>query len=83
MSLTFEECRELRKLAKMIFQRAKELDMSYWDLAVRANMWYTTVWKLGTNRSIYPRASTILALAKAVGMEIKFNTKVELKLRAV
>lgn len=73
MSLSIQEFRSLHKLVDAIYAEANDLDMSYAQLAVKSGLSYPTVYNLGTYTTMYPRAATVLQLAKAVGLEVTLS----------
>lgn len=77
-----EEYRELNKIVDQIYEEAGELNMSWPKLAAKAGLSYITVYRLGIRWTQYPRAATVLRLAKAVGFTITLERKVKLRLRA-
>lgn len=83
MARTVKEFRALHKVIDEIYDEAQNLDWSYEELARKARLSYTTVWRLGTFETMYPRAATVFALAKAVGFELILKrTAFKLKLRS-
>lgn len=82
MPRTLKEFRALHKVVDEIYAEAYRLDWPYEELARRAKLAYSTVYRLGTYETVYPRAATVFALAKAVGFEVvleKRFTKLKLK----
>ncbi len=77
-----EEYRELNRIVDQIYDEAGAMNMSWPKLAKKAGLSYITVWKLGTRWTQYPRASTVMRLAKAVGFTLTLEKKVKLRLRA-
>ncbi len=75
MSRSVAEFKELHKLLDDIYIEASDQNISWPNLAIKADLAINTVYNLGNNVTQYPRASTVFALAKAVGFEVALVRK--------
>lgn len=65
--------RHLREVVSEIFEAAYDMDICNFteeELAAKAGLAVTTVWRLRTGQTKEPRYSTIFKLAKAVKMDL-------------
>lgn len=63
----------LHKLIDEVFEEASKTHGLTWhQLAIKADLAYLTVWKLGFRETRWPQFKTVYKLAKAVGWELQF-----------
>ena len=79
---TLKEFKELHKMVDQIFAEAFRQDLSWEELATKAAVCFKTVDRLGRFETMWPRAQTILLLARAVGLKMKLE-KAKLRLRVI
>lgn len=78
--MTYEQY--LTKLVDEIFEKATfEYDLTWQQLAEKANLSVNTVYNLGNRVTRFPRLQTFYKLAKAVGMDLALIEKNVKKLR--
>lgn len=65
--------KELHDLIDEIFDEAERLGLSTADLARGTGLCYNTVDNLYDFRTLYPRLTTVVALARAVGYTISLK----------
>lgn len=72
---TLREARDLCRACDQIFEEAHRQHITLARLADKAGLCEATVYRLDNLDTLYPRAQTVFALAKAVGMEFVLQAK--------
>lgn len=79
---TSQEQREINQLMDDIYNDAVDLlDMSWSDLAKRAGLSYSTVYRLGERITLNPQIKTVLRLAGAVGRKVTLERRIPVRRR--
>ena len=71
--LVIKKHRTLHSLIDEIFDQADANKISWPVLARKAGLHVSTVYRLGTYQTSYPRVQTVWMLAAAAGIQIKFT----------
>lgn len=71
--LTYEQ--HLANVRGMVWNSARDIGLSWKDLAVATGLSYTTVSKFADGTTKWPRHSTVFALQQAVDIDVRFVPK--------
>lgn len=68
--MALKDFRELRRMVDMIVREARGSGMTWTYLADKSGLSYKTVNRLGNYTTVYPRAQTVMMLARAAGLRV-------------
>lgn len=71
--MTLQQFDDLHDLVDRVFKEATLGGLGWKKLALRAGLAHSTVCRLGSYVTMYPRAQTVLLLARAVGLRLRLE----------